>query len=177
MTGDRDLLPPSIDPATRKMSLRNVRGVNRANSRTEVAIRQFTLVTDEPVVHGGSDSAPTPLETLLGSLVGCEAVIIHRCAKAMRFAYSGVDIEAGSEIDLRGLSGVSGIRQYFESVRLAIRLHSPETPERLAKLAKNVENRCPVMTLLRAAGVEVAIDWGVVDPSSGPGSPERVTEK
>ena len=42
------------------------------------------------------------------------------------------------------------------------RLHSDETPERLAKLAHNVEYRCPVMNLFRCADVDVQAEWELV---------------
>ncbi|HJO74881.1 MAG TPA: hypothetical protein QGH84_06685 [Rhodospirillales bacterium] len=45
---------------------------------------------------------------------------------------------------------------------MTIRVKTSETPERFAKLAKNVEYRCPVMNLFRSAGVEVIADWQLV---------------
>jgi hypothetical protein len=45
---------------------------------------------------------------------------------------------------------------------LTIRVKTSEMPERFAKLAKNVEYRCPVMNLFRSAGVEVIADWQLV---------------
>ncbi len=50
----------------------------------------------------------------------------------------------------------------FNWVALRIGVHSNETPERFAKLAKNVEYRCPVMNLFRSADVEVRAEWGLV---------------
>ena len=56
-------------------------------------------------------------------------------------------IEAEGEVDRRGSRGVPGVRPYFNWVRLEIRVRSNESPERFAKLIKNVEYRCPVMNL------------------------------
>ena len=36
----------------------------------------------------------------LASLCGCEGVIINRCAEAMKFNYSAVDIEADGEVEI-----------------------------------------------------------------------------
>jgi uncharacterized OsmC-like protein len=49
---------------------------------------------------------------------------------------------------------------------MAIRIHSDEPLERLEKLKKNVEYRCPVMNLFRAADVEVEANWQLV-PEQG----------
>ncbi len=37
-----------------------------------------------------------------------------------------------------------------------------ETPERLERLKKNVEYRCPVLNLFREADVDVEADWKLV---------------
>ena len=55
-----------------------------------------------------------------------------------------------------------GVRPYFNWVRMNIRILSDEPPERLEKLKKNVEYRCPVMNLFRSADVEVEANWVLV---------------
>ncbi len=156
---ERDLLPPSVDPNVRKIGIRRLTARNEATTRTVVAIRDFEVVTDEP--HD-SNTGPTPLETVLAALAGCEGVIIKRCAAAMNFGYTALDMECEGEVDARGSRGVRGVRPYFNWVKIRIVVHSDEPPERLAKLKKNVEFRCPVMNLLRGAGVEVTANWELV---------------
>ncbi len=158
-----ELLPPSVDPKTPRIGIRKVRGSNVATCRTEMTVRGHTVVTDEP---NGEDSGPTPLETTLAGLIGCEGVIINRCAEAMRFSYSGVEIEGEGEVDARGSRGVPGVRPYFNWVRLTIRIRTDEPRERLARLRRNVEHRCPVMNLFRAADVPVEAEW-IVEPAAG----------
>ncbi len=155
---NEDLLPPSVDPTKSAIGIRRVSASNEAAPRTVMTVRGHTLVSDEK----GTDTGPTPLEMTLASLMGCEGVIINRCAEAMGFAYSAVHMEAEGEVDQRGSRGVQGVRPYFNWVRLTIRVSSAESPERLGKLAKNVEYRCPVMNLFREAGVDVEADWQLV---------------
>lgn len=155
---ETDILPPSVDPNIRKIGIRKVTGRNDGSTRSVLMVRDHTLITDEPA----SNTGPTPLETTLASLIGCEGVIINRCAEAMRFRYSGVEIDGEGEVDQRGSRGVRGVRPYFNWVKLRIRISSDETPERLEKLKKNVELRCPVMNLFSAAGVEVDTEWETV---------------
>ena len=156
---DPDLIPPSVDPNTARISIRRLTARNEATARTVTRVRDFEVVTDEP---DDGNTGPTPLESVLAAFLGCEGVIINRCANAMRFQYSALDMECEGEGDGRGSRGVPGVRPYFNRVKLKIILHSDETPERLAKLNKNVENRCPVMNLLRDADVDVAADWEMV---------------
>lgn len=160
MTADPDLLAPSIDPHTRKLGIRTVTSQNGGGTRTEHRVRHFEPVaTDEPDSLGGTNTAPSPLETVLVALAGCDGVIINGCAKAMGFEYSGVDFECTGQIDVRGPRGVPGIRPYFEKIDLTITLHTDEPDDRIEKLKKNVEHRCPVTNLIRAAGVELTVEW------------------
>jgi len=155
---DKDLLEPSVDPKKKAIGIRRVTARNDASTRSVMKVREHDVITDEKE----SNTGPTPLEMTLSSLLGCEGVIINRCAEAMRFKYSGVEMDAEGEVDQRGSRGVRGVRPYFNWVRLNIRVRTNESPERLAKLAKNVEYRCPVMNLFRAADVEVKVDWKLV---------------
>ena len=158
------ILPPEIDPKTRKLAIRSVRGVNEAGTRTVISVRDFPpVVTDEPATLGGTNTAPSPLESVLASLVGCDGVIINGVAKAMGFDYSRVDFEASGQIDVRGAAGVPGIRPYFEKVDMVITVTTPESEERFETLKANVEHRCPVTNLLRDAGVELDIAWKRAD--------------
>lgn len=160
---DPDLLAPSIDPHTRKLGIRTVRSRNDGGTRTVHHVRHFDPVaTDEPDTLGGTNTAPSPLETVLIALTGCDGVIINGCAKAMGFRYAGVDFECTGQIDVRGPRGVPGIRPYFEKIDLVITLHTDEPPERVAKLRKNVEFRCPVTNLIRSAGVDLSVEWRTV---------------
>ncbi len=155
-----DLLPPSIDPNTKALGIRRVSARNEATTRTVMMVRDHIVVTDEK----GLNTGPTPLEMTLSSLLGCEGVIINRCAEAMNFAYTAVDMEADGEVDQRGSRGVQGVRPYFNWVRLRIRVHTDETQERLDRLVRNVESRCPVMNLFKSADVDLDIRWERVEP-------------
>ncbi len=156
---DAELLEPSIDPKTRKISYRHLAAHNDGGSRTVVKVRDTPeIVTDEPTERGGTNMGATPVETVLAGLCGCDAVITHMVAEIIGFEYSGIDYECEAVIDPRGSRGVSGVRPYFETVNFTIRVKSNETPEKFAKLRKNVEHRCPVSNLIRDAGVEFNVE-------------------
>ena len=155
-----DLLPPSVDPNKKALGIRRVSARNEASTRSVMMVRDHVVVTDEK----GTDTGPTPLEMTLSSLLGCEGVIINRCAEAMQFSYTAVDMEADGEVDQRGSRGVQGVRPYFNWVKLRIRVHTEETQERFERLTRNVEYRCPVMNLFKSADVDVDIRWERVVP-------------
>ncbi|WP_292292171.1 OsmC family protein [Marivita sp.] len=157
---DPDLLPPSVDPNTKALGIRRVSARNEASTRSVIMVRDHVVITDEKE----SNTGPTPLEMTLSSLLGCEGVIINRCAEAMQFAYTAVDMEADGEVDQRGSRGVQGVRPYFNWVKLRIRVHTDETQERFDRLIRNVEARCPVMNLFKSADVDVQITWERVTP-------------
>lgn len=157
---DTDIIEPSIDPTTKKIGVRHVKATNAAGSRTKIQVRDFAPVyTDEPASLGGTNTAPSPMETVLVALVGCDGVIINGVAEAMGFGYAGVDFACESQIDVRGPKGVPGVRPYFESVSIDIRIYTDEPEQRIRQLQKNVEFRCPVMNLLRAADVALTVNW------------------
>lgn len=157
---DPDLLPPSIDPNTKALGIRRVCARNEASTRSVIMVRDHVLITDEKE----SNTGPTPLEMTLSSLLGCEGVIINRCAEAMQFSYTAVDMEADGEVDQRGSRGVQGVRPYFNWVKLRIRVHTEEPQDRFDRLIRNVESRCPVMNLFKSADVDVQITWERVVP-------------
>ena len=157
---DSDLLPPSVDPRRKAIGIRRVSARNEAGTRTVAMVREHVLVTDERETNTG----PTPLEMCLSSLLGCEGVIINRCAEAMQFGYTAVDLEADGEVDQRGSRGVPGVRPYFNWVKMRIRVHTDEPQERLDRLKRNVEYRCPVMNLFRSADVDLQVVWERVAP-------------
>jgi len=152
---DPDLLPPSVDPSKAAMGIRRVSARNEASTRSVMMVREHVLITDEKELNTG----PTPLEMALSSLLGCEGVIINRCAEAMKFEYTAVDLDADGEVDQRGSRGVQGVRPYFNWVKMRIRVHSNESDERFERLKKNVEYRCPVMNLFKSADVDVQAIW------------------
>ena len=157
---DTDLLPPSVDPNVKALGIRRVSARNEVSTRTVMMVRDHIVVTDEK----GTNTGPTPLELTLSSLMGCEGVIINRCAEAMQFAYTAVDMEADGEVDQRGSRGVQGVRPYFNWVKMRIRVHTEEPQDRFDRLIRNVEYRCPVMNLLKSADVDVQIQWERVLP-------------
>lgn len=146
---------------------RQVAGTTLATMRTVLDYAEAGVqVTDEPAAAGGGGSGPTPLQSVVGALCGCEAVTFRRTATEFEFPYERIDFEAAATIDIRGRSGDRSVRPYFQTVKLIARVHSPSTQAKLDELVEEVEARCPVMNLMKDAGVRLDIRWQV-EPVNG----------
>lgn len=133
---------------------------NDATLRTEIDCGEFGLVvTDEPVPHGGTGKGPSPLQTVLGALCGCESVTFCRTAKEMGFQYRGIEFEAMYTIDVRGRMGERSVRPHFQSVRVQATVHTDEPEDRLRVVVEETEARCPVFNLIKDARVNTEMLW------------------
>ena len=137
-----------------------LRACNDEGARTVVTTRDGrSLVTDEPVSRGGTGTAPTPLETVVGALCGCSAVTFERAARELGLDYEGIDFDAGYRLDRRGLLGEAEVRPYFDTVHVDARVRTTAPSELLAQVVEITEHRCPVRNLLVDAGVALTINW------------------
>jgi uncharacterized OsmC-like protein len=152
VTSEQDLSEPII----RKKS---VAAENDGSMRTVITCEHGSLVTDEPVAHGGRGEGPSPLQTVLGALCGCEGVTFNRTAQELGFSYEGIDFEAAYTIDVRGRMGRRDVRAHFQSVRVQATVWTEESEERLREVVTETEARCPVFNLISDAGVDVEMVW------------------
>jgi len=128
--------------------------------RTDIDCGEFeTLVTDEPIPHGGSGGGPSPLQTVLGALCRCESVTFSRTAKEMDFEYESISYAAEFTIDIRGRLGNRQVRRHFQTVRLEATVVTNESDERLREVVEDTEARCPVYNLISDAGVKLEARW------------------
>ena len=160
MNDEAGLIKPSVDPDKPMIGIRDLTAHNDATCRTVVTVRDHEIVCDE---KDGTNTGPTPLETVLGGLASCEAVMIFRVTEALGYKYDSVEFEVQAEVDGRGSRGVRGVRPYFNWVKMKIVITSDDIDDKkLAAVKKNAEARCPVMNLMVDAGVDVETDWNVV---------------
>lgn len=123
-------------------------------------VRDFApIVMDEPTILGGQNQGPNPLEYLVASLNGCNAVIISLVAKELNFKFTELSFDTKGEVDLRGLMGQSGVSTHFQSLTLSVSIKTDESAERLQALQNAVASRCPVYNLFRDADVVLHTQW------------------
>lgn len=134
--------------------------------RTDIDCGEYgVLVTDEPEAHGGTGKGPSPLQTVLAALTGCESVTFNRTAAEFDFDYESISYEAQYTIDIRGRLGNRNVRQHFQTVRLEATVVTEESEERLREVVEETEARCPVYNLINDAGVKLEARWIRKPPS------------
>jgi uncharacterized OsmC-like protein len=160
---------PTSEPIIRRKSLT---AYNEAGMLTVIdAGEHGSFATDEPVEHGGTGEGPSPLQTVLGALCGCESVTFNRTAAERGFEYRRITFEAEYTIDIRGRMGDPDVRPHFQTVRVEAIVDTDESEEALASIVEETERRCPVFNLIRDAGVRADISWlRSVSSAGSPGS-------
>ena len=139
---------------------KSLSATNPGNMTTTIEFPGLASLTlDEPVKHGGGGQGPSPLQGVLGSLCGCEAVTFSRTAKEKNFNYNGLEFEAEFTIDIRGRMGVRSVVPHFKTVRVQVYVKTNEDEARLLEVVKETEARCPVFNLIKDAGVEIECVW------------------
>lgn len=133
---------------------------NSGGMQTVIDFGEYdAIVTDEPVAHGGSGEGPSPLQTVLGALCGCEGVTFNRTAAEFGFTYRGITFEGEFTIDIRGRQGVRAVRPHFQTVRVRATVDTDEPEEALRAVAAETEARCPVYNLIADAGIALEMQW------------------
>lgn len=126
--------------------------------RSEARIRDFAPVpSDEPAGLGGGDSAPNPVEQLLGALGNCLAVGYAANASAAGIAINDLRIELAGDLDLHTFLGLREGHAGFDDIRVAVHLDADASDEVLQALHDKVVSTSPVGHTLGRA-VPVAID-------------------
>mgnify|MGYP000421304147 CR=1 FL=1 len=118
--------------------------------RSTITIRDtFEIKVDEPKGLGGTDTAPNPVEILLGALGSCQEITYKAYARALGIPLTKVAIEAHGDIDLRGFLAVDpDVRPGFHTIRGTVRVESTASDEQLQQLKEVVDKHCPVLDML-----------------------------
>lgn len=117
----------------------------------DINIRDFELISDEPVSLGGTDQGPNPVELVLGAFAACQEIVIAAYATVLGIDVQRVNVTAKGELDLRGFFNVSDkVRPGFKHVTYETEIYTSETDEaKLAQLRFFALNRCPVLDILQ----------------------------
>ena len=134
-------------------------GACPSHSRSVISVRDQVFQIDEPAERGGTNTGPTPTETVLAALIGCTNVIGHKCAQSLGIDIGHLDITAVCDFDRRGVSLAEEIDVPFQRIELNVTADGPASAEELARVAAEVAKFCPLSKLYRAAGTEIVESW------------------
>jgi len=135
-----------------KLTVRHLEG-----DRFAIDVRGHTLMVDQPVEAGGTDSAPTPTELFVAGLASCVAFYARRYLARHQFSPAGLAVAVSYDIGGRPT----------RVTRISVVVTPPTAlpPERRnAFLA--VASHCTVHnTLTEPANIEIALDAAMAGAS------------
>lgn len=70
--------------------------------KVDVAFRNFTIHTDQPVADGGGDTAPSPFIYFLASLAACAGYYVLSFCQSRAIPTDGIEITMTTERDAKG---------------------------------------------------------------------------
>ena len=131
----------------------------RGGFRSEARSRDFAPVpSDEPLALGGEDTAPNPVEQLLGALGNCLAVGYAANATAAGIELKGLTIELEGDLDLHTFLGLAEGHAGYESITARVSIDSDAPIDQIEQLHRKVVSTSPVgHTLERAIPVSVLL--------------------
>jgi uncharacterized OsmC-like protein len=138
---------PARGLATFEAVSRQVEGL-----KSEIRVRDFNLIVDEPPELGGSNEGPNPVELILASLATCQEITYRLYADSLGIPLDRVSVKVSGDIDLRGFFAVDdGVRPGFESIRTEVTLEGPASESEFQRLRDSVDRHCPVLDILQNA--------------------------
>lgn len=123
------------------MSLRTLHATLGDGYHTSMTTRTHTFAADEPIDVGGTDTAATPVELLMGSLAACTAITLRMYARRKEWPLERVDVR----VDYSSTPTPSLVKH--------IDMRGPLDDGQRARLIE-IADRCPVARLL-ASGIEM----------------------
>lgn len=121
---------------------------------------EWTLQTDEPVEDGGSNTGPNPMQLFIASLAACQNEQAQVVAEELSLNISQIDINVEIDLDLSGFMGMSNTSNgSYKNVRLEAVVSGEATNEQVKALGQKVDDRCPILGLLRTSGCKIDSSW------------------
>lgn len=116
---------------------------------SETAIRDFTVISDEPAELGGTDKGPNPVEYVLGAFAACQEIVIKAYATVLNIDLKSVKVDVSGHLDLHGFLNLSEERAGFTSVTYKTTIETNETDkDKLKALEELSVKRCPVLDII-----------------------------
>lgn len=116
--------------------------------RTIINVRDHEVYADEPVDSGGTDTAPTPTELLLGALGACIVITCQMYAERKKWPLEGVDIALDVErFNAKDYAAYEGDELFIHELRKSIVFRGPLDDDQRERLLE-IAGKCPVHRII-----------------------------
>jgi putative redox protein len=153
MSDDRPLR--SAEDLAQDMDHRVIVHTPAAGFRTGIAVRQHTIVADEPVAVGGTDEGPTPYDLLGAALGTCTAMTLRMYADRKGWPLEGITVHVEHDrLHADDCATCDTDEGHIDRLRRTLTLDGPLDDEQRTRLVE-IADRCPVHRTLEG---EIVID-------------------
>ena len=133
-------------------TLFNAKATLKEGLQVECTARDFSIILDEPVSLGGTDTGMNPVEALLSALGGCKCIVARAFAKKHKINLKNVEIELEGTLDPDGFLGRNPDAKIgFSRIVTKFKIEADNTKEEIEKYVEFIESNCPVQDTLRNA--------------------------
>ncbi len=136
-----------------------VSGGQESSTKSVAEARGKSVVIDEPVLRGGTDEGPMPVEYVFMGLLGCTHVIANKLAAANGVTFTKMDIDIGITMDSHGTRLINPIDVPFPEVILDINVDYDGPREGAVAVTKKLKHHCAVSKMLQESGTRVIENW------------------
>jgi putative redox protein len=139
----------------------NVSGKVVHHARTDIAVRDLTVIIDEPVDRGGTNLGATPTETVAVALAGCLTVVAYRIAIRLEVDLQDMKINVAAKFDRRGVMQQEQVLVPFPEIDVNIDVKSSSDDDKIEQLKSDLVKFCPVSNMIRQSGSILNENWNV----------------
>ena len=130
------------------------------STKVTITNTEWTLKVDEPIEDGGSNTGPNPMQYFIASLASCQNEQAQVVADELSLNIAQIDIKVEIDLDLSGFMGMSNNSNgSYKNVRLDAVVLGEVTDEQVKTLGQKVDDRCPILGLLRTSGCKIESSW------------------
>ncbi len=131
-----------------------------SHSVANISVRDLTFSIDEPEERGGTNTGPTPTDTVLSALIGCTNVIGHKCANSLGIDIGHLSIDAKCYFHRGGVTLAEEVEVPFETIILTVTSAGGQaTQEQLDQVATETGKYCPLAKLFINSGTKIEQTW------------------
>lgn len=117
--------------------------------RTIAQTRDLTWHADEPIEDGGTNSAPTPMEQLLGSLGSCIVITVQMYANRKNWPLEKVEARLEIErFNTADYPAYQGDAKFVSEIREEVMLHGDKLTDEQRERLMEIATKCPVRRVL-----------------------------